>query len=98
MSFAFQFFASSHAAAQQALREAYAPSAVKAVVDQALAVMPWRRQLHTIATSDEKLKAGTPIARSRVFVGVFVEASGHLCEMGESASWINNFKVQPLFE
>lgn len=105
MSFSFNFTASSVSSARAKLAAAYAPAAVKAVVELALASIREPAPVAMTRAVDAK-SAGNGAASSGGqqasstsphFLGVFVEAWGHIDECG-GASQIQKFEVRPLFD
>ena len=110
MSFTISFFARDAYAARSKLQNAYAPAAVKALVELALAGIPADSVTPnsgagvsggTSAADGAKSQANGPanataIPRRRL-CGIRVETSGHIDEHGER-SWINSFRVEPCYD
>lgn len=109
MSFNIQFAARSVYSARQKLAQAYAPALVKALVEKALDAMPLPAPAQRSPDGDSaKASPGSASAGSAagggapaapVFFGVFVEAWGHISDLGDmSTTSIERFVVRPLFD
>jgi hypothetical protein len=103
MSFSVQFFARTVFDAQQKLQVAYAPGAVKALIEKALDGIPKAHPTPSSGVSassgssgsNDKAIASGP--RAPIFAGVLVETHGHIDE-GGSVSEIGRFVVRPLYD
>lgn len=105
MSFSFNFTAGSVASARAKLAAEYAPAAVKAVVELALAgirepapaVMTRTTEAVKSAAAGVASAGAASASTSPRLVGVLVEAYGHIDEHG-GCSQIMKFEVRPLFD
>ena len=104
MSFYISFFARDVYSAQAKLREAYAPTAVKALIELAIASVPHESSggagsAGNVATGTGAQLNKTPSnapARPRL-AGILVETSGHIDDQGQR-SWIDKFRVEPYYD
>lgn len=109
MSFSVSFFARDVQAAQTKLREAYAPAAVKALVELALAGIPSASQspyagAGQAMTGQDAAKAAAEgagvnrsVPRTPKLCGILVETNGHIDENGQR-SGIATFRVEPFYD
>lgn len=108
MSFSVSFFARDVQSAQSKLRDAYAPAAVKALVELALAGIPAASQPQYNGGIVSQQGIGSDAAKVEVAVnrtvprqpklcGVLVETHGHIDENGQR-SGINTFRVEPYYD
>jgi len=99
MSFSISFSAASKYSAEQKLHDAHLPGAVKAVIEKALDGMPWSRQAPPSSgagiVSEETAFSGQGRVRAAVFIGVHVEAHGHVDGAGCE---IPKISVRPLYD
>ena len=102
MSFSISFFARDVDTARSRLREAYAPEAVKALVELAIATIPHQsRHQNTGAgqsvSVDSAKTSNQATPRPRGLCGILVETHGHIDE-GGGRSNINLFRVEPYYD
>lgn len=101
MSFGFTFAARDVSSARRQLQETFAPMAVKALVELALASVPAPRPASPGTSSDEAFTAGgnPRIATERKpdILGILIEVSGHIDECGGKSS-LERFIVRPLYD
>ncbi|MGY3393418.1 hypothetical protein ACVWW6_006009 [Bradyrhizobium sp. USDA 3311] len=107
MSFAVSFFARNVDHARSMLHEARAPIAVKALVELTLASIPRQASAGAGASSastanqarpsDAAKDANAPATPAPQLRGILVETHGHIDEHG-AQSYLNGFKVQPLYD
>ncbi len=96
MSFSLSFTAATKSMALQKLHEAYAPGAVKAIIEQAIAALPAPKP-QTEASTDGAAKVVCNGYKQPTFLGVRVEAYGHIDE-GYGETTIGRLSVLPLFD
>jgi hypothetical protein len=105
MSFSFNFTAGSVASARAKLANEYAPASVKALVELALAGIREPAPVAMVRTTEAAKASAAGCAQSGQtvsalpprFIGVMVEAWGHIDEHG-GTSMIQKFEVRPLFD
>ncbi|QQO30748.1 hypothetical protein JJC00_18870 [Bradyrhizobium diazoefficiens] len=109
MSFSVSFFARDVHTARSKLREAFAPAAVKALVELAIAGIPPQTQPNGGAVSSgaanqsgasevkQASTGNTPSPRQPRLCGILVEASGHIDEHG-ARSGLSGFRVEPYYD
>lgn len=108
MSFSISFFARDVHSAKSKLREAYAPEAVKALIELSLAGIPQEglasagtgqmAAAQTAATDGMKVSdANRPTPRRPKLCGVLVSTHGHIDEHGGHSS-IGAFRVEPYYD
>lgn len=108
MSFYVQFFARDVAAARAKLAEAFAPAAVKAIVELAIAGIPHSATPTTgigqqagaaqVANgASEKVSTVNRAPPAPVLRGILVETQGHIDESGNQSS-IDHFRVRPFYD
>jgi hypothetical protein len=99
MSFSFQFSAADKYDALRKLHDAYAPAAVKAVIEMALQGLPHAPAFRPSTSTSGKAEAGassSSSSRPPELRGVFVEAWGHIDEGTCGESKIERLVVKPL--
>lgn len=107
MSFSVSFFARDVHTARSKLQAAFAPAAVKALVELALAGIPSQPRPNSGAGSlvsqsgvseTKQASAGnSPSPREPRLCGILVETSGHIDEHGDR-SGLSGFRVEPYYD
>lgn len=105
MSFSINFTARSVSSAKAKLAAEHAPGVVKALIEKALdalppaAIPPVHQEEARSGSAGAAVGAITSGRRKPEFIGLRVEASGHIGDPGDHGdSWINKFLVQPLWD
>lgn len=102
MSFSISFFARDVHSARSKLREAYAPEAVKALIELSIAAIPAQNNLGAGASSqgsssDTAKHSNQATPRVPRLCGILVETHGHIDENGGRSN-IGLFRVEPYYD